>query len=109
LLGRPSGQHLWSPHHAAHWSPRLLELPQQSAADVAGRPGEQNAPGGLLHGRRYRVMADSHPSPVCRLRLEIVRLELSETPPEADFLICTAPNPAEGVPTLSARWRGVRR
>src|SRR2546430_11170582 len=42
--------------------------------------------------------------PFCRLRLEIVRLELSETPPEGDFLICTAPNPAEGVRPCRLAW-----
>jgi len=44
LLSRPSRQRLGSPHHAAHQSPRFLELPQQPAADVTGRPGKQNAP-----------------------------------------------------------------
>ena len=65
LLGRTSRQRLGSPHHAAHRSPRLLELPQQAAADITGRPGDQNAARCLLHPRRYRVAADSHASPLC--------------------------------------------
>ena len=52
LRSRPSRQRLGSSHHAAHRSPRLLELPQQPAPDVAGRPGEQNAPRRLLVPRR---------------------------------------------------------
>ena len=48
LLTRPSRQRLGSAHHAAHRPSRLLELPQQPAADIAGCACEQNAPARLL-------------------------------------------------------------